>query len=143
MDETTAIKCFATGTVFKTRRGNSCQTKNVIYEAYCLNCQKQCVGLTISWKPRLRNYKSQIKNNVKSCKIVRHFIKECRGMSSLLFIRVDILNNVDYFSSDEIDDFLLQKEQFWLGTLVTQSKGLNGTHDWRRSRRCVSKRKSN
>ena len=98
---------FATGRIFKIRRDSSYQTKNVIYVAYCLNCQKQRVGSTVSWKRRLRNYKSHIKSNVKSCKIVRHFIKEFKGMSNLRFITVDILNNVDHFSSDETDDLLL------------------------------------
>ena len=129
MDETAAIKCFATGRMFKIRRGNSCQTENVIYVAYCLNCQKQGVGSTVSWKPRLRNYKSHIKENVKSCKIVRHFIEDCKWVSNLRFIIVDVLNNVDQFLSDETDDLLLQKEQFWIGTLVTQHMRLNGTHD--------------
>ena len=58
--ETAAIKCFATGIIFEIRRDSSCQTKNVIYVAYCLNCQKQCVGSTVCWKPRLKNYKSHI-----------------------------------------------------------------------------------
>ena len=79
-------------------------------------------------KPRLRNYKSHIKNNVKSCKIVRHFIEESKEVSNLRFIIVDVLNNIDHFSSDEIEDLLLQKEQFWIGTLVPQRKRLNGTH---------------
>ena len=105
-----AIKCFATGRKFKIRRDSSCQTENVIYVAYCLNCQKQGVSATVSWKPHLRNYKSHIKNNVKSCKTVRHFIEECKGMSNLRFIIVDVPNNVNHFSSDEIDDLISQKE---------------------------------
>ena len=48
---------------------------------------------------------------------------------------VDVLNNVDHFSSNEIDDLLLEKEQLWIVTLVTQHKGLNGTHDWKRTTR--------
>ena len=40
------IKCFATGRIFKIRRDSSCQTENVVYVAYCLNCQKQDVGST-------------------------------------------------------------------------------------------------
>ena len=44
--EVTAIKCFATGRLFKIRRDSSSQTENVVYEAYCLNCQKQDVGST-------------------------------------------------------------------------------------------------
>ena len=135
MVETTATKCFATGRIFKIRRDSLCETKNIIYEAYCLNCQKVGIGSTVSWKPRLSNYKSHIKNNVKSCKIVGHFIEECIGVHNLLFIIVDVLNNVDHFSSDEIDDLLLQTEQFWVGTLVTQHMGLNKIHDWRRTKR--------
>ena len=46
VDEVRAIKCFATGRIFKIRRDSSCQTENVVYEAYCLNCQKQDVGST-------------------------------------------------------------------------------------------------
>ena len=76
-------------------------------------------------KSQLRNYKSHTKNNVKSCKIVRHFIEECKGVPNLGLIIVDVLNNVGHFSSDEIEDLLLQKQQFWIGTLVTQRKGLN------------------
>ena len=125
MTEVTAIKCFATGRIFKIRRVSSCQTENVVYVAYCLNCQKQGVGSTVPWKPNLKSCKLHIKNNVKSCKIVRHFIEECKGVSNLGLIIVDVLNNVGHFSSDEIEDLLLQKQQFWIGTLVTQRKGLN------------------
>ena len=49
---------------------------------------------------------------MKSCKIVRHFIEECKGVSNLRFIIIDVLNNVDHFSSDETDDLLLEKDQF-------------------------------
>ena len=117
--EVTAIKCFATGRIFKIKRDSSCKTENVVCVAYCLNCQKQGLGSTVSWKPNLRSCKSHIKNNVKSCKIVRHFIEECKGVSNLRFIVVDVLSNVDHFSSNEIEDLLLQKQQFWIGALVT------------------------
>ena len=32
-------------------------------------------------------------------------------------------------------DLLLQKQRFWISTLVTIYKGLNSTHDWNRNRR--------
>ena len=48
VDEATAIKCFANGRIFKIRRDSLYQTKSVIYVVYCLNCQKQGVGLTVS-----------------------------------------------------------------------------------------------
>ena len=60
-------------------------------------CKKQGVGSTISWKPRLRNYKSQIKNNVCSCRIVTHFIDECSDeeipFKYLAFVIIDEVNN--------------------------------------------------
>ena len=108
--------------------------KNVIYVGYCLNCEKQGVGSTVSWKSCLRNYKSHTENNVKSCKIVRRFIEECKGVSNLRFIIIDVVNNVDHFSSNEIVNLLIQKEQFWIGTLVIEHKGLNGTDDWRKAK---------
>ena len=89
--ETTAIKCFTTGRIFKIRRDSSCQTKNVIYFAYCLNCQNQGVVSTVSWKPRLTCYKSHVKNNMQSFKIIRHLIKECKGTSNLHFMTIDVL----------------------------------------------------
>ena len=110
--EVTAIKCFATETIFKIRRDSSCQMENVIYIAYFLNCQKQGVSSTVSWKPRLRNYKLHIKNNVKSCKIIRHFIKECKGVSNLCFIIVTVLNNVDHFCLMRLKTYYCKKNSF-------------------------------
>ena len=60
-------------------------------------CKKQGVGSTISWIPRLRNYESQIKNNVCSCRIVTHFIDECSDeeipFKYLAFAIMDVVNN--------------------------------------------------
>ena len=67
----------------------------------------------VSWKPRLRNHKLHIKNKVKSCKIVKDFIEECKEVSKLRFIIVDVLNNVHHFLFYEIDALSFQKEQFW------------------------------
>ena len=49
----------------------------------------------------------------------------------LLFLMY-IVNNTTHLTSKNIDALLLEKEKFWIGTLVTQHKGLNGTHDWNR-----------
>ena len=43
------------------RRDPSCNSKTVIYVAYCIDCMKQGVGLSTSWKPRLSKYKSRVK----------------------------------------------------------------------------------
>ena len=110
MDQRTPIKCFVTRIILKIGGHISCQMKDAIYVAYCLNSQNQGLGTAVSWKPHLRHYKSHIKNNVKSCKIVRHLIEECEWVSNLGFIINDVLSNVDYFSSEETDDLLLQKK---------------------------------
>ena len=63
------------------------------------------------------------------------FINECKGVQYLSFILVDSVNNVENLTLEMIDALLLQKEKFWVGTLVTQHKGLNSTHDWDRNNR--------
>ena len=74
-----------------------------------------------------------------SCCIVKHFCDTCvdpvNPVRHLKFIILDRLNNVDNLSLEQIDDLLLEKEKFWIGVLVTQHKGMNGTHDWNRTRR--------
>ena len=101
--------------------------------AYCKSCKKQSVGSTISWKPRLRNYKSHIKQNVRSCKIATHFTNECCDeeipFKYLAFVIIDVANNTCVLTRIQIEDLLLEKETFWIGTLVTQHQGLNSTHD--------------
>ena len=98
---------------------------------YCI--LKQGVRSTVDWKPRLRNYKSHIKKKVRSCSIVNHFIDVCSDTDdpsrNIRFIIIDQLNNANSLFPDDIDDLLLQKERFWILTLVTIHKGLNSTHD--------------
>ena len=55
-----SFECFATKRVYKVRRSTSCVSKNV-------NFLKQGVGCTVDWKPRLQNYKCNIK---KKCHLV-------------------------------------------------------------------------
>ena len=120
----------------------TCTSPNVIYVAICQNCGKQGVGSTVSWKARLANYKSHIKKSVRSCRIVCHFIDECpdSNLANLKFILVDQVNNTERLSKDNIDSMLLEKERFWIGTLVIQHKGLIGIHDWNRKRRTERER---
>ena len=65
-----------TGRKHYIRRDSTCSAPNVAYMTYCKKCKKQSLGSTISWKPRLRKYKSHIKKNVLSCKITNRFIYE-------------------------------------------------------------------
>ena len=134
------IVSFATKKRFKIRKDFTCSSKYIVYCAICTMCCQQGVGSTVNWKPRLSIYKSHIKNGHETCSIVKHFIHECPDngdpSGNLVFIILDGLDNISGLSAEEIDDLLLQKEKFWIGTLLTMHKGMNSTHDWNRTERC-------
>ena len=48
----------------------------------------------------------------------------------LRFIIIDCITKTENSSKEEIDDLLLEKENFWIGTLCTIHKGLHDYHDW-------------
>ena len=94
------------------------------------------------WKPRLRNYKSWVKKNIRKCRIGNHFIDNpCwRGSvegpwENMKFFIIDCLDNTLGFTSEKIDDELLKKEKRWIRTLLTYPHGMNSTHDLNRSKR--------
>ena len=135
----TVVKSYASGKSFRIRRNSHCGSKNVIYCAICTLCKIQGVGSTISWKPRLANYKNHIKKKIASCKIVEHFLDTSKhGDNPLRYLKfyiIDGLNNVESLSTGDVDDLLLRKEKLWIGMLLTQHKGMNASHDWKRKTR--------
>ena len=145
--ETNKITSTATGKSYLIRRDFNCNSPFVIYCAICTKCRQQGVGSTFEIKPRVRNYKYHIKEQLRTCGIVKHFLDECVDdgdpCGHLLFVIIDGLNNTDGLSTLEIDDLLLQKEKFWIGTLLTQHAGMNCSHDWNRSRRNEKKSRCN
>ena len=138
--EVDSIVSRATNKRFKIRRDFNCNSTHIIYCAICTLCLKQGVGSTVNWKQRLAIYKSHIKNKHETCSIVKHFIHDCPDnedpSGNLVFVILDGLNNTSDLSAGELDDLLLQKEKFWIGTLLTMHKGMNSTHDWNRTSRC-------
>ena len=96
----------ATGRKYWIRSNSTCTTKNVIYLAYCTKSGEQLMGSTVSWKPRLWNYKSHIKQSAHSCKILKHFIKKCKNLIVLFkylrFVILDVLTNTESLSKDDI-----------------------------------------
>ena len=132
-----SVTSFATGKIFFVRPKLNCNSKYVVYCAVCSKCKKQGVGSTVDWKPRLRNYKSHVKKKLLTCGIVKHFVEDCVDTSDpcghIQFILVDCVTNADNLSSEALEDLLLAKEKFWIGTLVTQHAGMNRSHDWNRS----------
>ena len=111
--------CFATGTKFRIRGDSTCDTKNVIYLAYCKKCNKQGVGSCIEWKPQLRNYKSHIKNKNPTCRIVKHFIDDCNDpqlpFKYLGFLIIDVPNNVEIYLKMILRACYFKKKIFGLG----------------------------
>ena len=72
------------------------------------------------------------------CQIATHFIDECCDeeipFKYLAFVIIHMINNTSDLTRNQIEDLLLEKEKFWIGTLVTQHQGLNSTRDWNRSK---------
>ena len=138
--EVDSIVSHATKKRFRIRKDFTCSSTNVIYCATCTLCCKQGVGSTVNWKSRLSIYKSHIKNKHETCSIVKHFLHDCPDNEDpsghLVFVILDGLDNTSGLSGEEVDDLLLQKEKFWIGTLLTMHKGMNSTHDWNRAARC-------
>ena len=134
-----SFKCFATDRVFFIRRKLSCTSRYVIYLISCKRCHRQGVGSTDGIKKRWANYKSHVNVSKDSCHIVKHFNTICRcpeNPPSLMTIQlIDSLDNTDNLDIKTLDDLLLQKEKFWIGTIVAMHKGTNSTHDWRRTKR--------
>ena len=137
----------ATGRKYYIHWDSTCFTPNVVYKAYCKKSKNQGVGSTISWKLRLRYCNSDIKKNVRFCKITTHFIYECCDeeipFKCLAFVIIDLVNNTSHLTRNQIEDLLLEKEKFWIGTLVTQHQGLNSTRDWNRSKRTKREKTNN
>ena len=133
------VKVFATGRTFQLRKEIDCETPNIVYAAECLKCGKQGVGSTVKWKPRCSNYKSHIKYKRNTCRIVKHFIDDCRDDNNpcghLRFHILDCLDNVEGLSEEAVDELLLEKEKFWIRNFVAVHKGMNSHHDLNRKKR--------
>ena len=126
----------ATGRKYYIRWDSICSPPNVVYMAHCKKFKMQGAASTISWKPKLRNFKSHVKKNALSCKIATHYIDECCDeeipFKYLTFAIIDVVNNTSGLT-----------RKFWIGTLVTQHQGLNSTHDWNCSKRKERKKINN
>ena len=86
------------------------------------------------WNKRDDNNNNNNNNkNVRCCKIATHFIDKCCDkeiFKYLAFVIEDVVNNTSGLTLNQIENLLLEKEKFCIGTLVTQHQSLNSTHDW-------------
>ena len=96
---------------------------------YCPKGGEQRTGSTVSWKPRLLNYKSHIKEAIHSFKILKNFIEKSINQivpfNYLRLVVLDVLTNTESLSKDKIGDLFLKKKKNFCGTVVFQHKGLN------------------
>ena len=90
-------------------------------------------------KKRWSNYKSHSNKKINSCSISKHFNEICCCDNTpgehMEIQLIDSVNNIDNLEIDQIDELLLKKEKFWLGSMVTMHRGMNSTHDWNRKKR--------
>ena len=59
---------------FKIRQKIICQSDNVICLIECKQCKIQSIGRTFKLNSRMSNYFSHVKQRIKTCEIVNHFI---------------------------------------------------------------------
>ena len=120
LEEGSTFTSKISGRVFQIGKLLTCTSDNVVYLACCVACGLQGVGSTINFKTRLANYKSHIKRNKRTCGIVNHFL-DCHGTDhSLLKFKL----------IDQRRGNLRECENFWIGMLLTNQRGLNSTHDF-------------
>ena len=117
LEACTSFRSTTTGRTFTVQKLLNCKSKNVVYVAECVACQLQGVGSTSDFKKRLANYKSHIKHNKRTCSIATRFINNHKASyNNLKFILID---------QQHMD---LRCENFWIGSLLTNLKGLNSSH---------------
>ena len=129
----------STGRAFYVRKEISCTTECVIYLFHCKKCKFQGVGSTRGIKKRWANYKSHTNKSKNTCSITKHFNEVCRCPENptqyMSLQLIDCLDNIQNLNIEEKDCLLLEKEKFWIGTLITMHKGINSSHDWYRKNR--------
>ena len=75
---------------------------------------------------KIMHYKSHIKKNDRSCKIETYLAMNSvmRKDLYLAFVIIDAVNNLSVLTYNQIEDLLLEKEKFWISTLVAQHHGI-------------------
>ena len=115
---------------YKVKQNVNCQSKNVICLVTCKKCKKQGVGETISFKSRMANYRSCIKNKKISCNIDKHFIEETNHSIEDFDVQIIVqLENVPR-DKDQARKRRKQFEGYWQITLFTLAPyGLNSINE--------------
>ena len=104
--ESCSFKSSATSRYSSIKQNVTCTTRNAIYLATCIKCDKQYVGSTkTEFKVRFRNHKSDMKNNKKTCELATLFNSLEHQLSDISFI---VIETISHFRNDsDLESILL------------------------------------
>ena len=113
----------ATGRKYYIRRDRTCSTPNVVYMAYCKKCKNQDVG------PQFHGNRDHVTIKVISkrmfvlARLQRILLMNVVMRKYLAFV-IDVVNNTSGLTRNQIEDLLLEKEKFWIGTSSNTTPGI-------------------
>jgi len=114
----------------------SCSLQNVIYLATCAKCNLQYVGSTSTeFKVRqVRNQKSNMLKNKRTCELALHFNNSEQEISQINFIIIKQIRSFE--NSLHLEQLLLTREASWTAQLFTLNPyGLNKRREFRSKHR--------
>ena len=130
IDNPGCFKYNVTSTSYKTRQHLSCRTDFVIDCAFRKKCNRQCVGSAIDFRRRLSNYKSHIKKQKRTCRLVNYFIDNGSDhpLDCLKFTLIEQVSN----KTEDMEE----REGYWEAQLWTfEPFGFNAKKEFNSGRR--------
>ena len=128
--------CTVTGKSYFIRGQLNCESINVIYLITCSKCLEQYVGSAVKFKTRFRIHKSDIKTKKERCGSARHFNRKCyHDTNPFQYVQVQLIEQIESNSSENIEDVLWDREKYWQSQLFTITKGMNSILDLYSSKR--------
>ena len=128
--------CAVTGKSYFIRDQLNCERINVIYLITCSKCLEQYVGSAVKFETRFRIHKSDIKTKKERCGSARHFNRKCyHDTNSFQYVQVQLIEQIDSNSSENIEDVLWDRKKYWQSQLFTITKGMNSILDLYSSKR--------
>ena len=132
LNKKSTFRCTVTGQVYRIRGTLSCNSKYVIYLITCQRpgCHQQYVGSAEDFKPRGRVHKSDNHLNNVRCGAAKHFNGNCKHATDGAngYFNIQIIEVLP--PTQQNDEYLLRREQYWQAQLFTITHGMNSSEDW-------------
>ena len=113
-----------------------CESINVVYLITCSKCLEQYIGSAVKFKTRFRIHKSDIKTKKERCGSARHFNRKCYyDTNPFQYVQVQLIEQIESNSSENIEDVLWDREKYWQSQLFTITEGMNSILDLFSSKR--------